>query len=439
MVSPSEVRVRMYNVGFGDCFLLSFAYDKPTPSLLEPDAARSERHILFDFGTTSKARTRLEPAAIAKAVKFDSGGRLDAVVISHRHADHLSAFGAKTTAAVLRTLEPLLVVRSWTEDPRAAAGAECPVDDKGAVAPANRDAAYLGRLVAGEEVAAKVVARSRAAGRGGQSNLVEAAESAVANRDAVEELARLSRGKRGEYLSAGRATRLNQVAPGVEFVVLGPPKPSQWPDVARQAAESDEFWIAGEPKVSALYATPSSPSKLAPGTARWIVEQLRRSNEASLLSLVRWLDDALNNTSVVLLVKVGEHRMLFSGDAQIENWGWTLRNIDKTRKGHDRRLRAELAAVDFYKVGHHGSRNATPKSLYELWEARKPKRALLSMMSTKAAVHGDEHEVPRGALVAALKELGSIESSDDEAGADWIEARAAVPRGDFQVTRAPKR
>ena len=28
---PNKVTVRMFNVGFGDCFLLTFHYEKPLP------------------------------------------------------------------------------------------------------------------------------------------------------------------------------------------------------------------------------------------------------------------------------------------------------------------------------------------------------------------------------------------------------------------------
>ena len=38
--SPRGVSIRTYNVGFGDCFLLSFDY------------GGAERHVLIDFGST---------------------------------------------------------------------------------------------------------------------------------------------------------------------------------------------------------------------------------------------------------------------------------------------------------------------------------------------------------------------------------------------------
>ena len=40
---PGKVTVRMYNVGFGDCFLVTFHYAPPL----------KDQHILIDFGSVS--------------------------------------------------------------------------------------------------------------------------------------------------------------------------------------------------------------------------------------------------------------------------------------------------------------------------------------------------------------------------------------------------
>ena len=48
----------------------------------------------------------------------------------------------------------------------------------------------------------------------------------------------------------------------------------------------------------------------------------------SLLRIVRILDDVLNNTSVILLFDVPGTkplRLLFPGDAQIENWEYAIK------------------------------------------------------------------------------------------------------------------
>jgi hypothetical protein len=121
--------------------------------------------------------------------------------------------------------------------------------------------------------------------------------------------------------------------------------------------------------------------------------------------------------------------MLFGGDPQIENWSWAL-----DQAVGNGALGTALADLDFYKVGHHGSRNATPKSLVGMWRDRPPGSPLISMMSTKHGVHGHgEHVVPRPPLVQALAALGEVLSTDGDVA--WIDARAAIPTGGWSVSR----
>jgi hypothetical protein len=200
-----------------------------------------------------------------------------------------------------------------------------------------------------------------------------------------------------------------------------------WPPVAHQTADSEEYWVGAGGRVSRLFSDESN-HRIAPlGTARWIFDRLRADEQRQVTTLVEWLDDAMNNTSVVLLLEVGEHRLLFGGDAQIENWSWALNQAKS-----DPALATALAKVDFYKVGHHGSRNATPKSLVAMWRQRPASQKLLSMMSTKSGVHGrGERAVPRAPLVQALAELGQVVSTDGEF--DFWEATAALPAGSWTV------
>jgi hypothetical protein len=126
------------------------------------------------------------------------------------------------------------------------------------------------------------------------------------------------------------------------------------------------------------------------------------------------LDKAMNNTSVILLFRVGKESLLFPGDAQIENWQYAL------SREPDRKL---LSGVNVYKVGHHGSLNATPKSLWSLFknrskDARDPKR-LKSLMSTMEHKHGSEAshtEVPRAPLVSALRTNSELFSTQSLSG-----------------------
>ena len=57
-----------------------------------------------------------------------------------------------------------------------------------------------------------------------------------------------------------------------------------------------------------------------------------------------------------MLFEAGGEKLLFPGDAQIENWQYALSKPE---------VRALLKETTVYKVGHHGSRNATPKTLWK--------------------------------------------------------------------------
>ena len=156
-------------------------------------------------------------------------------------------------------------------------------------------------------------------------------------------------------------------------------------------------------------ATPLFPAastmERTPQAARWLVPQIDRMNAEELLGIVRSIDDALNNTSLILLFEVGGKRFLFPGDAQLENWNYALK--DSPEADDNQKL---LSGTDFYKVGHHGSLNATPKTLWNLFKKRsedgnKPGR-LSTAVSTMAGKHGSQSsktEVPRKTLVEALE------------------------------------
>src|SRR6516162_197366 len=119
--APTRATIRTYHVGFGDCFLISFQY-----------ARKSERHVLIDFGSTGfpKGVPKSRMMEIAEDIKQRTGGKLHAVVATHRHRDHISGFAtAKArngTGDIIKSLKPDLVVQPWTEDPKLAPNATGP-------------------------------------------------------------------------------------------------------------------------------------------------------------------------------------------------------------------------------------------------------------------------------------------------------------------------
>jgi hypothetical protein len=117
-----------------------------------------------------------------------------------------------------------------------------------------------------------------------------------------------------------------------------------------------------------------------------------------MLSFVRAVNSEINNTSLVLAFDGFGHRMLFTGDAEVDSWRQMLA---------DSKIRKFIAGTTVYKVSHHGSGNGTPRSVWNLIARPKPAgRRLVTLLSTKSGIHGSESkqsEVPRADLVHAME------------------------------------
>jgi hypothetical protein len=422
----ATVRVRMHQVGFGDCFLLSFEYKGKT----EPT-----RHVLIDFGTRELA-TGLDLSDIAKEIDSATGGGPDVVVLSHRHQDHMSGFGGSRTESIVGRWKPRVVIRSWTEDPKAPPDAEAP-RGRGLRMGLNQ-----GRIFA--KALSQAIATSA---RGVRADVRNLAIAQLANQAAVERLKAWSEGGKSSYVSYQHPHIA--LVPGVSARVIGPPTVAQHAAVARERSTSKEYWQLYQrfvPEMGAAGAfLPAAEDEAAEagderlvGPARWIVEKLRGQQLQSLLRIVTALDHAMNNTSVILLIQAGDRRLLFCGDAQIENWEYALSFADDREEVLDL-----LGGVDLYKVGHHGSRNATPRTLFNLWsEPGTRDRPMTALMSTKRGVFpgkvGSGTEVPRETLCTALgRRMTLLSTMDLPKGMPYIEVAApAVGDAPFaQVVR----
>lgn len=421
--APTSVTIRTYQVGFGDCFLLSFHY-----------GARDTRHVLVDFGSSGLPSRRgaggavkasdYMPLVARDVAEVCGSAGLTAVVASHRHSDHISGFGTDSrtgeSGGQIRNLHPKLVMQPWTEDP------DAPKAAVRATRESNRSRrSYLAGLTAMQQFAQQVIdlagRRPRWMGLQLQRQLSFLGMVNIANESAVRNLIEMgeARGAASEWLRYGSRTRLERLLPGVKVHVLGPPDLTQSRGIKKmRARHPEEYWhlraAAPAPGRAAAGGSPASRSSgnpALPAEARWFGSRLDRLQGADLLEIVRSLDKQMNNTSLILLFEACGKRLLFPGDAQIENWSYALVDAPEAERN-----RALLAEVDVYKVGHHGSLNATPRTL--LWEGFKARRGrhLHALLSTLPGKHGatqSKTEVPRRTLLDALERDTKLQNTVD--------------------------
>lgn len=429
---PRRITLFAYQVGFGDCFLVRFEY----PGF--------RRHVLIDFG--SFPRPDWAPKGymreIAETISRDCDGKLDAVVATHRHADHVNGFATNGdgSGTVIAACEPDLVVQPWTEDPDAQPDATSPTASllgaaaKKSFAPQaalRRGRAFVAGLDSMQAVAEAVTREARAFAAAGQTDLARQLAflggTNISNRSAIENLIAMGRrqGASARYVYFGAESGLEGVLPGVKVRVLGPPTLEQTDTILTQATKDpDEFWqLQAHAAAWRLRGSDGKRAKDdsirgvdAPPYARWLIRRLRSLHGREVLEIVRSLDKALNNTSVILLFQVGSKKLLFPGDAQIENWRYALAQPT---------VKKLLSTVDLYKVGHHGSRNATPRTLWDGFSRRSEKGGssrLVTVMSSEEGHHGsvaNRSEVPRRTLVEALtqhSDFNTTQSLDTEPG-----------------------
>ncbi len=430
---PHQITLRCYNVGFGDCFLLTFHYAKA-------GSPQKDRHILIDFGSTSRPKPFEDDARHMKNIAADIGraceGKLDAVVATHRHTDHVSGFAGQT-GKMIAALAPDVVIQPWTEDPEAEEEGTAPVND-----PGQAKQALAGSLRNMRELAAAVHEAHKGGTTEMDRQLAFLGLENIKNEDAVKRLAEMGEGR---YVYFGSKCGLEEMLPGVKVRVLGPPTLEQSEEIGSYAKDSEEYWFAAVRPMALFWAAQagmaaraSKGKRLFPKAetrqveeaaeeVRWFAKRAEAEAQDQTLGIVRRLDACMNNTSVILLFEAGGKRLLFPGDAQAENWMYALRRLEE--KGEI----GLLEEVDLYKVGHHGSLNATPRSLWAKFRKKggaEMEGRLQSVMSTKPDKHGSEanhSEVPRRPLVEELESESELLRTDKMEKPDGLAKVIAIP------------
>jgi len=361
----------MYNVGFGDCFLLRFPHED------------EDRTVLVDCGSHFKGKGPRPMSEVVEQVIGDvtveGKARIDVVIATHRHQDHVSGFGD----AAWKNVDVGEVWLPWTEHP---------TDPE-----ARRIRETQSRKAKAIHKALKLAAAP--------SRLVELAENSLTNAAAMTMLKRgFSGNPRLRYLPAksrSRRTFRPKLLPGVTVHAMGP---SRDPDVIRDMnPPKGESYLrlttgAGARRIASPFDE-SFRIAMRSAVARRLFEAtdfdaadrkaIERIADEDPLALVVALDKAVNGTSLLLMFEMGDQFLLFPGDAQWGTWQSAL---------EDDVWRELIEKTTFLKVGHHGSHNSTPKDL--LADEILPE-AFRAMICTRAKVF---KSIPRVPLLKALLE-----------------------------------
>jgi len=365
----------MYRQGLGDSFLLTF----PRP---ERDA-----HVLIDCGVltgTPDAEARMQ--RIARNI-VDTTGGLDALVVTHEHWDHISGF--LQAEAIFDELRVKEVWLAWTEDPR----------DELANDLRNRKTRAVDALTAVTNELRRLdqPAASRTADRlaallefqGGLEMLGVQGRKTTAKAMAwVKD--REGKGARIRYFKPGATADITGVD-GLRAYVLGPPR-----DLAAlrrsdpSTKHSEVYELSGDGGIdlgflSAVEALGGGAAAVQPFAEWFRVGEKDAAGDAFFKQhysdgpewqrvdhdwmeaagrLALQLDSDTNNTCLALAFELGPNGrvLLFPGDAQVGNWlSWATPEW-RAAGGADApaiKARDLLARTVLYKVGHHGSHNAT--------------------------------------------------------------------------------
>jgi hypothetical protein len=363
-----KFKLRMYRQGLGDFFLLSL-----------PRKSGGEWRLLIDCGViigTPEAKPTMQK--LVGQLKADVGGALDAIAVTHRHADHVSGFLQAQELFAQFTVGEVWV--SWLENPRDKLGKQILGLHEKAEQALRASAVALGARGQGdraEEITALMAFRGEELGAAGSTTL-----AAV---NAAKSLGPL------HYMTPGDAP-LDLGDTGARLFVLGPPKDEKLLGRMDPSSANPETYgltaLAGllnnlapalgigSDEAADDAAMPFGPAwriplddKTAPeffktnyfGSEAWRRIDADWLGSANALALT--FDKAVNNTSLVFAIELESGEvLLFAADAQVGNWlSWQNVHWDTA----DGAIGANdlLKRTIVYKVGHHFSHNATLKEM----------------------------------------------------------------------------
>jgi hypothetical protein len=472
---PGGAIVRMYRIGHGDCFLIAFAGQE----------AGKPAYVLIDCGYKPGSPSKLASPTSVKDIGADiiktTGGEVDVVVVTHEHQDHLNGF-TPTNFPGLKIGE---VWFAWTEDPGddvanklrkkfkdrlvRLVDASKQMRGLGMAGPADYIDDFL-EMELGEDTSSFAGAGMAAAGKDPASS---------ANKQAMQFLCDCSKAD-PKYLLPHSKPIAVPGAKSARAFALGPPRDMNKIDdldpvgdetfgdddhaqalaVAGAGAsdagngssfsgrhviplanafEDPEFGPFFRDHFANVAIADAADGENVPDNAGWRRIGVDASQDAEALALA--MNNATNNSSLVLAFELskGGKVLLFAGDAQAGNWrSWSDSPINDD--SHQITAKDLLGRTALYKVGHHGSHNATLNGSLEsdhaslAWMAQDDRSREFVAMIT--AVEKWAHQKPKPDWNHPFPQIK--EALEKKAGGRVVQTDADVPDDPPSNTRAPE-
>jgi hypothetical protein len=372
MSNRNNLRIRMYRQGLGDCFLIRFPRKNGTPF-----------HMVIDSGVlkgTADAKAMMSD--VARDIASETSGKIDLLAVTHEHWDHVSGF--TEAREVWKTIEIAQIWLAWTEQQTNPLARKLRTDREA------KKAAVVKKFAALQENDPQSLRldgerSSRIAGLLGFMGAGPGDGDVSGTKAALDYI--VGRAAARDYCTPGETRELPGVE-GVRVFILGPPEdeklikrsdpsrknPEVYEDTSKNAAFSMQGnFDGGDPdlpfpsgqgiRVSTKQSYNTTFRKFfSRKDEEW--KKLNFESTAELERLALALDGDTNNTSLAMAFELGEGGpvLLFPADAQVGNWvSWQTLKWGAGAKAFG--VNDLFARTVLYKVGHHGSHNATMKDL----------------------------------------------------------------------------
>lgn len=375
-----ELTIRMYRQGLGDCFLISFPR-KPEPFYLLIDCgALYSKH--YDDGLMKD---------VVRDIKEKTKGKIDAVVATHEHWDHISGF--LQAEEVFNEINVDKVWASWTEEPDNEAAKVLKKRFKKSKKAVRKAVEKIPDKKKDKHLGAYKESITELFGFFGGLSATGEGKTA----QAWDNYLNLS--KKKVYCYPKNQPLELEGIDDVRIYILGPPEDQNY--IKKRISKIETYdqgkhSFSGFNSFTAAFADEDNDDeidlqersfpfdqryRILPETAKenqffkerygftkaksetWRRIDYDWLSQAGELAL--HLDSYTNNTCLAMAIEIGKEGkvILFPGDAQVGNWlswndlSWTVKDSD----GSKRQVSIDdlLARTVFYKVGHHGSHNAT--------------------------------------------------------------------------------